>query len=211
MPITKRIICPHCGKVAKETEVILKSDRKAQALGFRNIEELIIHYRAEGLSYREIHEKTGISRKTLDEHVPQNLRGFRAKTELHKQACRNNGKKLIALRMKKYFDHPTSNGKSKKEMSLDAMSKTIERKYGMYYTPKSLECKINIMIKGLDCKTRTDDVNDWCDNCKDKYLKIADPSTGSGAFLKHAADGLSNPPYGFPTQRGADGGESGEN
>jgi type I restriction-modification system DNA methylase subunit len=27
--------------------------------------------------------------------------------------------------------------------------------------------------------------------------KICDPSTGTGAFLKHAADGLSNPPYAF--------------
>jgi hypothetical protein len=34
--------------------------------------------------------------------------------------------------------------------------------------------------------------------------KIADPSTGTGAFLKIAADGLSNPPYGFPTQHAPD-------
>jgi hypothetical protein len=27
--------------------------------------------------------------------------------------------------------------------------------------------------------------------------KIANPSTGTGAFLKQAADGLSNPPYAF--------------
>ena len=27
--------------------------------------------------------------------------------------------------------------------------------------------------------------------------KIIDPSTGTGAFLKHAADDLSNPPYAF--------------
>lgn len=130
MPIIKQIICPHCGKVAKESEVILKSDRMAQKLGFRNIEELIIHYRAEGLSYREIHEKTGISRKTLDEHVPYFLRGVRMKTKLHKYACRNNGKKSVLARMKKYFDHPTANGKSKKEMSLEAMDNVKRRLFG---------------------------------------------------------------------------------
>jgi len=27
--------------------------------------------------------------------------------------------------------------------------------------------------------------------------KILDPATGTGGFLKHAADGLSNPPYAF--------------
>jgi hypothetical protein len=27
--------------------------------------------------------------------------------------------------------------------------------------------------------------------------KIANPSTGTGAFLKQASDGLSNPPYAF--------------
>lgn len=130
MPITRHVICPHCGKVAKETEVILKSDRMAQRLGFRNIEELIIYYRAEGLSYREIHERTGISRKTLDEHVPDFLRGFRMKTKLHKYACRNNGKKSVTARMRKYFDYPTANGKSKKQMSLEAMEKTRRKLFG---------------------------------------------------------------------------------
>jgi len=34
--------------------------------------------------------------------------------------------------------------------------------------------------------------------------EILDPASGSGAFLKQAADGLSNPPYGFPTQHAPD-------
>lgn len=34
--------------------------------------------------------------------------------------------------------------------------------------------------------------------------EILDPSTGTGGFLKQAADGLSNPPYGFPTQHAPD-------
>ena len=64
---------------------------------------------------------------------------------------------------------------------------------GTYYTPKNLECQVNIMVKGLDCKSRTSNANDWCENCKEKYLKVADPASGSGAFWKRA--GLSNPPY----------------
>jgi hypothetical protein len=69
---------------------------------------------------------------------------------------------------------------------------------GKYYTPKKLECQINNMVKGLDCKSRTDNINDWCENCKEKYLKIADLSTGTSAFLKSAADSvIGNPPYAF--------------
>lgn len=34
--------------------------------------------------------------------------------------------------------------------------------------------------------------------------RIVDIATGTGAFLKHAADGLSNPPYGFPTKHAPD-------
>lgn len=67
---------------------------------------------------------------------------------------------------------------------------------GAYYTPKELKCTVNIMVKGLDCKSRTDNVDDWCKNCKEKYLKVTDPASSTGAFLKQAADGLSNPPYG---------------
>lgn len=33
---------------------------------------------------------------------------------------------------------------------------------------------------------------------------ILDPTTGTGAFLKRAADDLSNPPYGFPTRHAPD-------
>jgi len=33
---------------------------------------------------------------------------------------------------------------------------------------------------------------------------IVDIASGTGAFLKRAADGLSNPPYGFPTQHAPD-------
>lgn len=192
MPTTRNIICPHCGKVASASEVILKSDRMAQKLGFRGIEELIIHYRADGLTYKEMHERTGISKRTLEDNAPDFLRGLRRQTKRQKGASRNNLKEAVAARMKKYFDHPTANGKSKKQMSLEAMSKTVERKFGMYYTPKDLECKINIMIKGLDCKTRTNDVNDWCENCKEKYLKPIDPASGSGNFLN---DIMKNPPF----------------
>lgn len=193
MPTTRHVICPHCGKVAKASEVILKSDRMAQALGFRGIEELIVHYRADGLTYKEMHERTGIPKRTLEENAPIFLRGLRMQTKLSKEACRNNLKKAVAARMKKYFDHPTANGKSKKQMSLEAMSKTVKEKFGMHYTPKDLECKMNIMIKGLDCKTRTKDVNDWCENCKEKYLKPIDPASGSGNFMNEI---IKNPPFG---------------
>lgn len=60
---------------------------------------------------------------------------------------------------------------------------------GMYYTPKKLECQINVMVKGLDCKSRTANTGDWCENCKEKYgAKPLDTASGSGAFL-------SNPPH----------------
>lgn len=67
----------------------------------------------------------------------------------------------------------------------------------MYYTPKELECKTNIMIKGLDCKSRTSDSSQWCENCKEKYLKVANPSVGTGAFLNNAFYSvvIDNPPY----------------
>ena len=151
MPIVKQIICPYCGKIAKESEVILKSDRMAQKLGFRGIEELIIHYRAEGLSYREIHETTGISRKTLDEHVPDFLRGVRVKTKQHKYACRNNGKKSVAARMIKWFDYPTANGKSKKQMSLEAMELTRQKlSRGIHEQKETEEIRHVLHTKKID-------------------------------------------------------------
>jgi DNA-binding transcriptional ArsR family regulator len=128
MPITRHIICPHCGKVARESEVILKSDKAAQALGFRNIEELVRHYRSEGLAYYQIAEKTGIPKSTIEHHIPEDVKGYRAKTEKHKLACRNNGKRLVAMRMKKFFDHPKAgNGKSNKQLSLEAMEATKQK------------------------------------------------------------------------------------
>jgi len=133
MPITRHIVCPHCGKVARESEVNLKSDKAAQALGFRNIEELVRHYRSgeKLLAYYQIAELTGISKKTLTSHVPQDVKGYRAKTEKHKLACRNNGKKLVAMRMKKFFDHPKAyNGKSNKQLSLEEMEKVKQKLFG---------------------------------------------------------------------------------
>jgi hypothetical protein len=64
---------------------------------------------------------------------------------------------------------------------------------GMYYAPKDLSCQVNILIKGWDCKDRTKDASDWCDNCKEKYIKIIDPASGSGNFLN---DITKNPPFG---------------
>jgi hypothetical protein len=133
MPIIRHIICPHCGKVARESEVILKSDRQAQALGFRNIEELVRHYRSgeKPLAYYQIAEKTGIPQSTLDDHIPEDVKGIRAKTEKHKLACRNNGKNLVAMRMKKFFDAPRAGkGKSNKQLSLETMAKTKEKLFG---------------------------------------------------------------------------------
>lgn len=46
-----------------------------------------------------------------------------------------------------------------------------------------------------------------CKGTKGMYYtprEILDPATGTGAFLKQAADSLSNPPYGFPTQHAPD-------
>ena len=63
----------------------------------------------------------------------------------------------------------------------------------MYYTSKELDCQVNIMIKGIGCKSRTNNPADWCQNCREKYSKIIAPALGSGAFLK---DALSNPPFG---------------
>lgn len=126
-------MCPHCGKVARVSEVILKSERKAQALGFRNIEELVRYYRSgeKPLAYYQISELTGIPKRTLNNHVPEDVRGVRAKTEKHKLACRNNGKKLVAMRMKKFFDHPKAgNGKSNKQLSLEAMKRTKNKLFG---------------------------------------------------------------------------------
>jgi hypothetical protein len=133
MPITRHIVCPHCGKVARESEVNRKSDKQAQALGFRNIEELVRHYRSgeKPLAYYQIAEKTGIPKNTLVHHIPEDVKGVRAKTEKHKLACRNNGKRLVAMRMKRFFDHPKAgNGKSNKQLSLEAMKKTKQRLFG---------------------------------------------------------------------------------
>ena len=214
MPTTRNIICPHCGKLARASEVILKSDRMAQKLGFRGIEELIIHYRADGLTYKEMHERTGISKRTLEDNAPEFLRGLRRQTKRQKESSRNNLKKAVAVRMKKYFDHPRANGKSNKQMSLEAMARTklkmfggnmeadelgreLESKQpkkrgGAYYTPKDLSCQVNILIKGIDCKDRTKDTSDWCDNCKEKYIKIIDSASGSGNFLNNITK---NPPF----------------
>lgn len=133
MPIKRHVICPHCGKVARVSEVILKSERKAQALGFRNIEELVRHYRSgdKPLAFYQISELTGIPKRTLDSHVPQDIKGVRAKTEKHKLACINNGKNLVAMRMKKFFDAPRSgNSKSNKQLSLEAMERTKQKLFG---------------------------------------------------------------------------------
>ena len=130
MSITRYIICPHCGKVARASEVNQKSDKAAQALGFRNIEELVRYYRSDGLAYYQIAEKTGIPHSTIAHHIPEDVKGYRAKTEKHKLACKNNGKNLVAIRMKKYFDYPTANGKSKKQMSVDAMEKAKQKLFG---------------------------------------------------------------------------------
>lgn len=133
MTITRHIICPHCGKVARESEVVLPSDKKAQSLGFRNIEELVRHYRSgeKPLAYYQIAEKTGIPQSTLDDHIPEDVKGVRAKTEKHKLACKKNGKNLVAMRMKKFFDHPKSgNGKSNKQLSLEEMAKVKQKLFG---------------------------------------------------------------------------------
>ena len=61
---------------------------------------------------------------------------------------------------------------------------------GMYYTPKNLECSVNILFHGYDCKDRTKNVNDWCDNCKKKYIKTYDAASGSGNFLNDIAKNL---------------------
>jgi hypothetical protein len=53
---------------------------------------------------------------------------------------------------------------------------------GEYYTPKEFECRVNIMIKDMDCKSRTSDQNQWCENCKKKYL-VVDIASGSIGFL----------------------------
>lgn len=127
MPITRHVICPHCGKVARESEVILPSDRRAQKLGYRDIVSLIIDYRASGMAYREISEATGIPERTLVTHAPEDARGFRAKTKLHKERCKNNGKKAVAARMKKWFDYPRADGKSLKKVSIENMVKAEER------------------------------------------------------------------------------------
>lgn len=51
-------------------------------------------------------------------------------------------------------------------------------------------------------------MNENNDGMKDgKYYtpqRIVDIATGTGGFLKRAYDGLSNPPYGFPTQHAPD-------
>ena len=159
----------------------------AQKLGFRGIEELIIHYRAEGLSYREIHEKTGISKRTLEENAPYFLRGLRRQTRSQKEACRNNLKKAVAARMKKYFDHPTANGKSKKQMSLEAMARTKLKLFGGDMEADELGRELESkQPKGAGAYYTPE--------------HIADPTSGSGSFLKKAADELQkgltkNPPY----------------
>lgn len=133
MPTKRHIVCPHCGKVARVSEVNMKSDKQAQSLGFRNIEELVRHYRSgeKPLAFYQISELTGIPKRTLDAHVPQDVKGVRAKTKKHKLACRNNGKNLVAMRMKKYFDHPKAgNGKSNKQLSLDAVEATKQKLFG---------------------------------------------------------------------------------
>ena len=68
----------------------------------------------------------------------------------------------------------------------------MSKSQDLYCTPKKLECYVNIMIFGLDCKDRTKDTSDWCDNCKQKYINVIDPASGSGSFLNNI---LQNPPY----------------
>ena len=188
MPTTRNIYCPHCGRIASASEVILKSDRTAQALGFRGIEELIIHYRAEGLTYKEMHERTGISKRTLEDNAPDFLRGLRRQTKRQKAASLDNLKKAVAVRMKKYYDHPRANGKSNKQMSLEAMARTKLKMFGG-------DMEANELGRELESKQPKG---------TGKYYtpkQIADPASGSGAFLKDAADDLEkgltkNPPFG---------------
>lgn len=79
------------------------------------------------------------------------------------------------------------------EQAAQQLENLIRSATGMYYTPKDLECQANIMIKGIDCKDRTKDTGDWCDHCKEKYIKIIDPANGSGNFLNNI---VQNPPFG---------------
>ena len=159
----------------------------AQKLGFRGIEELIIHYRAEGLTYKEMHKRTGIPKRTLEDNAPDFLRGLRRQTKRQKDASRNNLKKAVAARMKKYFDHPRANGKSNKQMSLEAMTKTRLRIFGG-------DMEADELGRELEKKNPKG---------AGKYYTpehVANPTSGSGAFLKEVADELQkgltqNPPY----------------
>ena len=104
----------------------------ANNLGYSTIEALIIDKRADGLSYGEIIDFTGLPERTIFNHRPPELTGdFRAMTDKRRKHIQ---KFLVcgsdALRRKR-FSELRKDGTTKKDLSIQEMNKVRARLFNI--------------------------------------------------------------------------------
>jgi hypothetical protein len=108
-----------------------KSRDIAVSLGYSDLENLIACSRADGLSYDEIIQITGLSEKTIFRNAPEHIKGqFVVQTPKRKEQIIKWYSAGIETRRKNKFERRGDFQKSMKEISIENMNRVKERLFG---------------------------------------------------------------------------------